>query len=129
MTVPNVGEAQVLAKLLNQAITLRLYSNNMTPAEGDVIGSYTEVAGGGYAAKSLSYANWSIVEGDPTSAEYAMQVFTFTGATNAPGTVYGYYITDADSKVIGAERFPEAVLPFTPAAGSVIRITPIIAVS
>lgn len=129
MTVPNIGEGQVLRKLLNQALTLKLYSNDVTPAEGDIAALYTEVAGGGYASKSLAYADWVFTEDDPSDATYPIQIFTFTGPTNAPGVVYGYYIVDSSDNLIGVERFPALVLPFTPAGGSIIRITPVILVS
>lgn len=122
--IPNVGEAKNLQKILNQDITIHLFSNNITPAETDTAGNYTEVVGGGYAAKTLVYASWTIVAGSPGVASYAAQDFDFTGTTTAPGTVYGYYLLDADGVLMGSERFPEGVLPFTPAVGSLVRVTP-----
>lgn len=122
--IPNVGEIKNLQKILNQNISLKLFSNNVVPAETDTIGSYTEVSGGGYAAKTLAYANWVITGGAPTRAVYPAQDFTFTGATGAPGTIYGYYLVDADGELMGSERFDAGVVPFTPVAGSLIRITP-----
>lgn len=121
LTVPNAAETLVLQKLLNQVLTLRLFSNNKTPGETDTVGSYTEVAGGGYAGKALAYASWTVSEG---VAAYPAQTFTFTGATTAPGTIYGYYVTDASGDLLWAERFDASVVPFIPIAGSKIRITP-----
>lgn len=124
IVVPNVGEEIVLDKYLDEPLTLKLYSNNYTPVEGSTNANFTEVAGGGYAAKTLAVANWVVTPGDPTVALYAQQTFAFTGPTTAPGTIYGYYVVDALNVVRWAERFPAANVPFTPVAGSSIRITP-----
>lgn len=129
LVVPNEAEVVALkawtGKTAAAAWTLRLFSNNVTPAAADVFATYTEVAGGGYAAKSITAANWVVTAGTPSNAQYAAQTFTFTGATNAPGTVYGYYITDANSKIVVAERL--VAPPFTPAVnGDAIIVTPAI---
>lgn len=123
LLTPNVGLVLNLQEILNRVLTLKLYSNNRTPAAGDTAGSYTEVSGGGYADVDLLYASWSISAGG--IASYAPQDFTFTGATTAPAVIYGYYIVDADGVLRWAERFPGTVVPFTPVNGSLIRITPI----
>lgn len=122
--IGNAAELKALQRILNQDITLHLYSNDVTPAESDGAGSYTEVTGGGYAAKTLNYAGWTITAGSPTRAVYAAQDFNFTGPTTGPGTIYGYYLLDADGDLMGSIRFSEAVVPFTPINGSLIRIIP-----
>lgn len=126
LLVPNLGEVNALQKWLDQNLTLKLYSNNKTPAEGDTAADYTEVSGAGYASKTLTFANWIIqtVTGT-TSAQYnSNQDFNFTGVTSAPGTIYGYYIVDASNTLIFSERFPASVLPFSPVNGSLVRIIP-----
>lgn len=123
--VPEVGEAVMLQKILNQVLTLRLFSNNHTPAAGDTIGDLTEVTGGGYAAIVLTYADWVIAGGDPGVALYnAFQDFLFTGPTGGAGTIYGYYLTNADNVLMWEERFPAESVPFTPIADSLIRVKP-----
>lgn len=126
---PNAAKVVAATQFLSVTLTLRLFSNNHTPAVGDTIASYTEVSGGGYAAKSLASGTWNITSGNPTVATYTAQDFAFTGATSAPGTVYGYYITDASNVVRAAQRFSDLVVPFTPVDGSLIRITPRLQVS
>lgn len=126
---PNAAKVVAATKFLDETLILHLYSNNYTPAVGDTIAAYTEVAGGGYVDKPLAVASWSIVSGNPTIASYAAQDFTFTGVTTAPGTVYGYYITDVANVIRGAQRFSDLVVPFSPIAGSIIRITPRLQVS
>ena len=100
---------------------LRLFVNNVTPAQTGI--SYTEAAGGGYAAKTLSNGSWTVTTGnDPSDAVYAQQTFTFTGALTTNPTIYGYYVTDADGVILWAEKF---TTPFTPADnGDNIKITP-----
>jgi len=126
LIVTNVQEVEILTAFLTPALTMRLYGNDRTPAGGDVTANYTEIAGGGYANVPLTFANWSIVGGGPTIGLYnAVQQWIFTAAINAPGTIYGYFITrNTDSLLMYAERFPSGSVPFTPIAGSVIRVTP-----
>jgi hypothetical protein len=123
LVVPNVGELLVLDNYLkSQNLFLALYSNNVTPGETDTFATYTPVAGGGYALKTLVAASWTNTAGAPSFGIYAQQTFTFTGVTTAPGTIYGLYIYDAANVVRAAQRF--ATVPFTPIAGARIRITP-----
>lgn len=128
--IPDEGEAVALAAWLGKTaaappLTLRLFSNNHTPAHGDTNANYTEVAGAGYAAFALTAANWVVTPGSPSSAAYPAHLFTFTGATNAPGTIYGYYITDNNNKMVTAQLLNAP--PFTPAVnGDSVGVTPTI---
>lgn len=130
IVIPSVGMVAALRSILNKSaglqepFTLRLYSNNRTPTNNDVLGDYTEVAGGGYAAIVLDTEDVTVTPGAPSVALYdTFQTFTFTGATTAPGTIYGYYITDTNNVLFIAERFPDPV-PFIPNTGSIVRIRP-----
>lgn len=125
--VPNQLEVEILNTLLNTALTLRLYGNNVTPSGLSTAATFTEIAGGGYAGIPLTFANWNIVSGDPSQASYnAVQKFNFTGAINAPGSIYGYYVTrNSDGHLMWAERFAAALVPFAPVAGSIIQVLPI----
>lgn len=124
--IPNALEVEILTNLVNTALTLRLYGNDITPTSAHTTATFTEIAGGGYAAKALTFINWIITSGNPSVALYnAQQIFTFTGAINAPGNIYGYYITrNSDGKLMGAERFPAATVPFIPVNGSLVKVTP-----
>lgn len=126
IVVPNNGEGDALQYFTNRAapenLVLRLYTNNITPAETDTAGTYTEAAGNGYGAITLTGASWNAPsEGAPSFITYAQQTFTFTGAL---GNVYGYYMTRATSgRIALAERFTGA--PFNIANnGDQIKITP-----
>lgn len=122
LVVPNIAEQAILTKYLNQQFTLRLYSNNIIPGETNTAETFIEVAGGGYVPKSLVFAGWTISA--LGVATYAAQDFSFSGVTNSPGTIYGYYLLDANSIIAWAERFAEGVVPFTPGVGSIIRVNP-----
>jgi hypothetical protein len=129
IVVPNGGEDIFLSYAVNKVTTTRdlvyrLFATNVTPAETDTAGSYTEAAGGGYANKTLTGANWTVSSG---TASYAEQTYTFTGALTTNGTVYGYYVTRAtDADILLAEAFTS----FTPTNnGDNIKLTPQITAS
>lgn len=128
LVVPNVGEVVALnaitGKTAATTLTLRLFSNNHTPGASSTASDLTEVAGGGYSAIALTAASWSTTGGSPTSSAYPEQTFTFTGATDSPGTIYGYYLTNAAGTLVLAERLAAT---FTPAAnGDTVKVTPTI---
>ena len=61
-------------------LTLKLFTNNKTPADIDVYTDYTVAVGGGYADKTLANGSWVVTAAnDPSDAVYAEQTFTFTG--------------------------------------------------
>lgn len=128
LVLTDLGADEILMTYFNNTrpaggnnLTLRLFVNDVTPAQTGV--SYTEATGGGYAAKTLTNGSWTITAGnDPSDAVYAEQTFTFTGALTTNTTIYGYYVEDADSAVIYAERLSSS---FTPANnGDNLAITP-----
>lgn len=127
LLVPNVGENITLSYLVGKTgstenLKYQLFATNVTPAETDTAGSYTIATGGGYADKTLTGASWTITNGAPTSAAYAQQTWTFTGALTTNGTVYGYIAVRATSgDLVLAETFTS----FTPANnGDQILLTP-----
>jgi hypothetical protein len=124
----NNGEVVALSLLVNKVTTtenliLGLFTNNYTPIETTVLGDLTEATGSGYAAKTLTGASWTVTGGAPTTASYAAQQFTFSGAL---GNVYGYFFKRASSgDLIAAEVFSGA--PFNVASTNhSITITPVL---
>jgi hypothetical protein len=126
LKVPDAIEVEVLTTMLTPDLTMRLYSNDKTPANGDTVAAYTEISGGGYLNKPLVFAEWDISGGTPSAAVYdSPQVWIFTGPLDAPNTIYGYFVTrDTDGKLMWAERFPSANVPFSPINGSKIQVLP-----
>lgn len=126
LIVPDSLEIITLQTLLNTALTLRLYGNDITPSASSSTALFNEIGGGGYASKPLTFANWGFTGGDPSIAVYnATQTWNFTGNINAPSSIYGYYVTrNSDNQLMWAERFPVGLVPFSPIAGSKIQVLP-----
>lgn len=129
LVVADIGADEILKTYFNNTrpaggnnLTLKLYTNNLTPLDTHTAASFTEASGGGYAAKTLTNGSWTVTPAnDPSDAVYAQQTFTFTGALSGNPTVYGYYVVDADNNLIYAELL---TAPFTPANnGDNIKIT------
>lgn len=122
---PDVGEVELLKRGVNKStpddLILKLYTNNKTPAEADVVGDYTECTATGYSAKTLTGANWTVETTDGVSeASYSQQTFSLTESA----TVYGYFITNnAETILICAEKFSDG--PYNiPFGGGDIKVTP-----
>lgn len=122
LIITSAGKTQALSYLVGkdttvQNLTLKLFSNNVTPGSDFTPSSFVEVTGGGYASVSLTGSTWTV---DNSAAVYPQQTWTFTGAA---GNVYGYYVTTADNTaVIFAEKFDDG--PYNVATnGDIIRVT------
>ena len=130
LLVPDVGEVLLLKYALNFSAAenqkMKLYATNVTPAEGDTAGSYTEAAGGGYAEKALTGSSWTVAtSAGTTTGTYAAQTYTFTGALTTNAIIYGYYVVAATAgTLLWAEL---AAATFTPATnGDTYTVTPAI---
>ena len=130
LTLVDVGADCILKTYFNNTrpaggnnFTLKLFTSNTTPADTDTAATYTEAAGGGYAAKTLTNGSFTVTVGnDPSDAVYAQQTWTFTGALTGNATIYGYYVVDADGVLQWAERLGAA---YTPANnGDALNVTP-----
>jgi len=127
LVLTNNGEGDALAAIVGKAaaenLVLHLYTNDVTPGETDTTASYTEATFTGYAAITLTAANWVVTEGAPSDATYPQQTFT-SSADQAPQSVYGYYLTRVTSgRLAWAERFPSG--PYVIANnGDNVKVTP-----
>lgn len=128
LVCPDAGEVLLANNWLNKVApqnqTLILYQNNITPAETDTAGTYTEATFAGYGAKALTGADWTVTSGAPTSAAAPAQ--TFAASAAGAQSIYGYMLKQAVSGIIMvAERFSGA--PFNIAnSGDSITVTPTI---
>lgn len=129
LILADVGADELLKAYFNNAfptskdLTIKLFKNDVTPADTNVAGTYTEASGGGYASKTLTNGSWTVTpSNDPSVATYAQQTWTFTGALTGGATVYGYYVVNADGVLIWAERLGTAYIPA--ANGDELKITP-----
>lgn len=130
LLVPNNGEGDALEYFVNkgtpQNLILKLYKNNITPAETDTAATYTVADFTGYGDITLTGATWgSPSEGAPSSIAYAQQTFTSSAGSQSQA-VYGYYMLRASSgRIALAERFSDG--PYTIVNnGDAIKVTPTI---
>jgi hypothetical protein len=126
LRIPNVGEGKMLEHVLNKTapenLVLRLFQNDVTPADTDVAGTYTEATFTGYSAITLTGSGWTVTTGAPSEAVYAQQSFTSTAGSQNQ-TVYGYYVTQATSGVLmWSERFGTSYTIQN--NGDTIKVTP-----
>ena len=134
LLVPDVGEARLLLELLDGGTTrenwsLRLYKNDITPAEGDVAGTYTVADFTDYANETLTRTvnngvTWATVgtSGGTTSSEYVEQSWTVNSGGSAQD-IYGYYFIGATSTLLVlAERFASAPRTLNP--DDTLNLTP-----
>jgi hypothetical protein len=127
LRVTDEGEVIALKALLNhtagQNLVLKLYQNNITPADADTAATYTEATFTGYANLTLTGASWTVSPGAPGVASYAQQTFT-SSADQAAQNIYGYFLTQLGSgTLVYAERFTGA--PFViQNNGDSIKVTP-----
>lgn len=130
LNVPDVGENIVLGALVNktapQDLVLRLFKNNITPADTDTAATYTEATFSGYAAITLAGASWN-APASGSIAFSAQQSFICSGA--ASESVYGYYLTQLSSGLlVWSERDASAPFPIAN-SGDTVRLTPTITAS
>ena len=127
LVTPNNGEGDALAAIVGKTaaenLVLKLFQNNITPAETDTAAAYTVATFTGYANITLTAASWTVTEGAPSEASYAQQTFT-SSADQASQSMYGYYFTRVTSgRIAWAERFPAG--PYAIANnGDNIKVTP-----
>lgn len=117
------GENTMLLAFINKTaqssdLYMELFTSNTTPADTDVIGTYTLATGFGYAQKQLAGASWTVSGGVAT---FAAQTWTFTGAL---GNVYGYlYRLGTSGVLVIAERFTNGPYNVT-TNGDTITVNP-----
>ena len=107
--ITNEGENRIADILFGtQAVDgllyLGLYKDTSEPPETSALADLTEVSvSNGYARKTLTRGDWSIVD---DLASYAQQMFLADGGSW--GNVYGYFIatsTDNSGKLLALEHF------------------------
>jgi len=128
LNVPHTGENIALEALVNktapQNLVLKLYSNNITPADTDTAGTYTEATFTGYSAATLTGASWGSASGG-TITYGSQQTFT-RSSTGTTENIYGYYVVQSSSgTLVYSERDGSAPFAVTN-NGDAIKITPTI---
>jgi len=129
IVVPDEGAIELLTKTLiatldvDESYSLRLFRNDMTPAAGSTLASFTEATFLGYFRHDLTRAGWTvpvIVAGRAVTEWTAAEV-AWTCASGSQ-ELFGYYVVaPATAKVAWAERFTE---PRTLTAGQKLIVLP-----
>lgn len=131
LILTDLGADQILKAYFNNSwpaskdLVMKLFCNDITPADTDTTGTYTEAIGGGYVTKLLSNASWTVTPAnDPSDSVYAQQTWTFTGPLTTNPIIYGYFIVDNNGSgaVIWAERLGASFQPSS--NGDQLLITP-----
>lgn len=136
LLVPNPSEGTLLSFALGVAVPgnqyLKLFTNNVTQSDSDVLAQYTEMATQGYVQKQLTKTSWTVTPASaatasPATGVYAQQTWTFDG-TGGATTVYGYMIVDVTTGLLlWAEKF--ATSKIVQYNGDQILLTPQITLS
>lgn len=122
LVVANVSEDYMLQLILKGAdASLCLFTNDLTPAETDALNTFIEMGNvQDYAPKTLTASAWGIVQGSPSLASYAEQVYTF--AAGGPTICFGYFVKRGSNLMFG-ERFTNG--PYiVQNAGDQIKVSP-----
>jgi hypothetical protein len=129
INVPDVGENLILEMIVNktaaQNFVLKLYQNNITPAESDTAATYTESTFTGYSAATLTGASWGSASGG--SIAYATQTFTCSGAGSED--CYGYFVVQASSGTLVYSERGSGVPFVITTIGDNVQVTPTITAS
>lgn len=127
LVVPNVGEVELVGRIMTGGVEYKLYTNDYTPVGDSVLINFTELTTGvapNYLPVALAFIDWTIdtdIDG-VTSAEADQIDFDLTGLIT-PVTIYGYFVTTSlnGSALLWCERFDS---PPTFSDGGTLSIIP-----
>jgi hypothetical protein len=108
----------------DEDLTLRLYTNDLTPTRTTAKTDFTEATFSGYLRKDLLRSRWGlpVVSGVQVKSTYADQLTWSVGATVQ--TVYGFFVcsTFGTDPYLWGERFPT---PRVLVTGQPFELTPV----
>lgn len=133
MMIPNEGKLEWAKRALysnsgSENLTLKLFQNNISPAETDTAATYTEATFTGYVAVTLtssqSAGTWAV---PTTSSNLAVSQYgtnaVFTAASDQ--TIYGWFIVGASSGKCYASQAFGAGKPLAGATSDQLTIVPV----
>ena len=124
-----LGELRMLELITNKLATtenlrLKLFKNDITPANGDLVAAYTEADFAGYSDIELLGANWVASGAGPSQLQYPQQSF-IANADQTAQTIYGAYtIRATEGILVHTERF--ATPAVVQSNGDTVKVTPIL---
>jgi hypothetical protein len=112
-----------------EGLSLRLFQNNITPADDDVTGDYTVATFSGYANSTVPAFGAAVPDGADAVATATSVVFLHNGG-GVSNDIYGYYVVDGGGLLVYADRFAGAPVNIGPGEAyvvvPVIRLAPIV---
>ena len=125
---PDVTLVPSLLRLVSPTLYYWPYDNDVTPGHATVLGDFTF---GGLNAFIVPVGNFTLTGVTSHVGKITAADGTFTNTSGSSQTVYGYFVTDADSggapsgNLVMAARFDGA--PITVPDGGFINVTPTLA--
>jgi len=114
----------IIAMWLVTGLTLRLFKNNVTPTDGDTVGTYVEADFGGYAPISVPDFGSPAIAGHVATTVAGLKTFTADGTSS--NSIYGYYITrNSDGHLYWAQRDDAAPVIIGALAGDQYFVVPL----
>lgn len=132
MIVPTMVQLLVWCDMIAgdvEGLSLRLFQNNIVPADDDVTADYTVATFSGYANSTVPAFGAAVPDGDDALATATPVAFVHNGG-GVSNDIYGYYIVDGGGLLVLADRFAGAPVNIGPGEAWVvtpkIRLAPIV---
>jgi len=97
---PDQGLIKLLDLITVNDLKIHAFTNNITPSDSTVLSGLTEAAWTGYAAVTLTNANWVSLGVTSHIGTKVYPTVTFSNTSGSPVTTYGGYITDNAGTVL-----------------------------
>lgn len=132
IVVPDAAKIEWMKRMLyanagSENLSLRLFKNNITPADSDVAGTYTVADFTGYSnvtlTSSQSGSTWPVPTTSSNKGTATYQT-TATWTATSDQTVYGWYMLFASSGTIAASQAFGAGKPLIGASSDQLSIVP-----
>jgi len=126
LVYPDEGMPWILSASTNDSLTMKLFTNDITPDRDTVVADLTEAAWTGYAGQGLSFGEWNNAGFIGHVAFLSAPDRTFANTSASPVTTYGYWIETSGGEILVCSRFDPAPKTLDALTGE-LDVTPIIA--
>jgi len=103
--ISNEGEINVLKRLVNQTLKVRLFKNDIIPSDGTVLGSFNQATFPGYAEKTINGGmSPPATDLDGKGSTTSGNCIWTRGVGAGSETIYGYYVVTSGGVLLWAQR-------------------------